>query len=93
MKQILLISAFAAILFACGGQDFGQPEPHLELGQRIFFQGGKTSEVYLITGYRQELEDKTDSQWRDQSYIVFSYRNKQGDFKQGVLHRNTIQKR
>jgi hypothetical protein len=93
MKQLILASIFSISLLACSGPEYGQPEPHLELGQRIYFQGGSADEVYLITGYRLQLEDKTESNWRDQNYIVFNYRNNQGDFKQGVIHRNAIQKR
>lgn len=80
-------------LWACEGENTKNPEPHLELGQRISFVGGEPEKTYVITGYRHYLEDKTDKSWQDQAYIVFSYTNDQGDIKVATVHRNAILKR
>lgn len=80
-------------IWACEGQEIRTPEPHLELGQRISFVGGKPDKTYVIVGYRHYLEDKTDKYWQDQAYIAFSYINSEEDVKVAAIHRNAILKR
>ena len=72
--------------------DKGQPEPHLELGQRITFVGADPQKTYLVAGYREQFEDKTDSNWSKQAYIVFTYFDDNGDYVQGIVHKNAILK-
>lgn len=80
-------------IWSCNGGEEKSPDPHLELGQRIFFVGGPPEKTYVVIGYRQLLEDKTDKNWNDHDYIVFSYANDQGDIKEAVIHRNAILKK
>lgn len=91
--NFLLLYASLLILGACQSQQSTAPEPHLELGQRLNFVGGEADKTYVIVGYRHMMEDKTDKDWSNQAYIVVSYTNNQGDMKEGVVHRNAIQKR
>lgn len=89
----LLLAGLFLSLGACENSQSKMPEPHLELGQRISFVGGDPDKTYVVIGYRQLLEDKTEKNWNDPAYIVISYINNQGDMKEGVVHRNAVQKR
>lgn len=89
-----LVAAFLLFgLWSCENQDNKAPEPHLELGQRISFVGGEADKTYVVAGYRHYLEDRTDKNWQDHAYIVFSYTNDRGDVKIAAVHRNAILKR
>ncbi|EMR04387.1 hypothetical protein [Cesiribacter andamanensis] len=93
MKYFLYCLLSLLLVAACNSStQEQQPEPHLELGQRIVFVGGNPDKTYIVAGYRQEFEDKTDTNWSKHQYIVFTYFNDQGDFQQGVVHRNAILK-
>lgn len=92
-KNYFIVACLLCSFWACEGQSTKAPEPHLELGQRISFVGGEPEKTYVIAGYRHYLEDKTEKNWQDQAYIVFSYTNNQGDIKIGAVHRNAILKR
>lgn len=93
MKYFLFCLLSAALLAGCNStSQQAQPDPHLELGQRIVFVGGNAEKTYIVAGYRQQYEDKTEADWRKHQYIVFTYFNDQGDFQQGVVHRNAILK-
>ena len=91
--QYLVAALLLFGLWSCENQDNKVPEPHLELGQRISFVGGEADKTYVVAGYRHYLEDKTDKNWQDQAYIVFSYTNDLGDVKIATVHRNAILKR
>jgi hypothetical protein len=92
--RLLSISCLMAVMLSCNSsQNDSPPEPHLELGQRITFVGANPEKVYLVAGYRNQLEDKTDTNWNKQGYIVFTYFDDQGDYVQGVVHKNAILKR
>ncbi len=91
--KLLVAVCLLGNLWACQGQEARVPEPHLELGQRIFFVGGQPEQTYVVAGYRHYLEDKTEKDWQDQEYIVFTYINQQGDVKEATVHRNAILKR
>lgn len=93
MLRVLFICCMLFIGFGCNSTpNTNQPEPHLELGQRISFVGGNATKTYVVAGYREQFEDKTETKWNKQAYIVFTYFNDQGDFVQGVVHRNAILK-
>lgn len=93
MVRLLSIGLLLLIGVGCTSQEAkNQPEPHLELGQRITFVGGDPAKTYLVAGYREQFEDKTDKEWSKQAYIVFTYFDKQGDYGQGVVHKNAILK-
>jgi hypothetical protein len=93
MKYFLYCLLSAALFIGCNSPSKQtQPDPHLELGQRIQFVGGSAEKTYIVAGYRQEYEDKTETNWSRHQYIVFTYFNDQGDFQQGVVHRNAILK-
>ena len=93
MLRILCFSCLLLMGISCNSAgEKGQPEPHLELGQRISFVGGNPAKTYIVAGYREQFEDKTDKSWNKQAYIVFTYFNDQGDFMQGIVHKNAILK-
>lgn len=93
MVRLLCIGFLLMIGFSCSSSpEGGQPEPHLELGQRISFVGADPGKTYIVAGYREQFEDKTDKVWNKQAYIVFTYFNDQDDFMQGVVHKNAILK-
>lgn len=88
-----LLTCTVVGLGACENHQAKVPEPHLELGQRVNFVGDDPDRTYVVTGYRQLLEDKTDKNWNDQAYVVVVYTNNQGDIKEGVIPRHAILKR
>jgi hypothetical protein len=91
MKHLLL-PLIISLLFACHNPTTS-PEPHMELGQKISFVGGNPQTDYVIIGYRDQLESKTESLWNNQSYLVFIYLNDNDEVKQAVIHRNAILKK
>lgn len=94
MIRLLCISCLLVLSFSCNSSESkNQPEPHLELGQRISFVGSHPDKAYVVAGYREQFEDKTDKNWSKQPYIVFTYFNDQGDFMQGIVHKNAILKK
>ena len=90
MNDILFIFLMAGLLIGCKNKSQSLPEPHMELGQRINFVGAETEKIYVVIGYRHLLEDKTEKEWKDHDYIVFSYANDQGEIKVAATHRNAI---
>ncbi len=93
MVRLLSICCLLLMGIGCNSsQSSEQPEPHLELGQRVTFVGGDPAKTYVVAGYREQFEDKTDKDWSKQSYIVFTYFDNQGDYVQGVVHKNAILK-
>lgn len=93
LVRFFFVAAIMLVLGACENQQSKVPEPHLELGQRISFVGGEADKTYVVIGYRQLLEDKTEKDWNDHAYIVISYTNNDGDIKEAAVHRNAILKR
>lgn len=93
LLKSFLLAAAVLLMAACESQQTKVPEPHLELGQRISFVGGEAEKTYVVIGYRQLLEDKTEKNWNDHAYIVISYTNNNGDIKEAAVHRNAILKR
>jgi hypothetical protein len=94
MKKILVAFAFPLIFSACQKQgNTVQPEPEIELGQLASFLGCDPERSYIIIGYRNELESKTESSYHGQEYIVFLYINDNHDIKQAVIHKNSVIKR
>jgi hypothetical protein len=89
----LLFLLILSVSTACSTNSGQRPEPHLELGQRLSFVGGDSRREYVIVGYRQQLEDKTEKDWDEHDYIVVVYSDKSGELKQGVIHRNSILKK
>lgn len=92
MKTLSIFLIYILFLFSCNSQ-IARPEPHLELGQKISFVGGTSETDYVIIGYREQLESKTEDTWKDQNYLVFVYLDKNEELKQGVIHRNAILKK
>ena len=92
-KKLILPAFLLVVLHSCEEPVHNSPEPHLELGQRMIFVGAEPEKAYVIVGYRSQLEDKTDKEWKGQEYVVFVYINDQGDVKEAVIHRNAILKR
>jgi hypothetical protein len=95
MKNTVLAFLIAGLMISCN-QDSGnsiQPEPELELGQLATFLGCDPDRSYIIIGYREELESKTERNYHGQDYIVFLYINDLHDIKQGVIHKNSVIKR
>ena len=86
------ISLLCFFLASCNSVE-KKPEPHLELGQEITFVGAVPGKDYVVVGYRSELEGKTQHNWNNQPYIVFTYINKNDDVKVGAIHRNAILKK
>jgi len=94
MKKILVVIALTAIFAACQTKgDSVRPEPEIELGQLATFLGADPDRSYIIIGYREELESKTERHYHGQEYIVFLYINDLHDIKQGVIHKNSVIKR
>ena len=93
MKNYILLFLLLFCLWGCNNPEGGVPDPHLELGQRISFVGSDPEKTYVIVGYRQLLEDKTEKEWGNQAYIVFSYTNNRGDIKVAAIHRNAVLKK
>lgn len=93
MKILLMVSVILVLGSGCGSSAPDNPEPHLELGQRISFVGGEAEKTYVVVGYRHLLEDKTDKKWNSHDYIVFSYSTDQGAIKVATIHRNAILKK
>ena len=91
MKNFLLPILFFFML-SCDKPE-QRPEPHLELGQRISFVGGDPEADYVVIGYRNLLESKTDAKWNNQNYIVFIYVDKNDQVQQATVHKNAILKR
>lgn len=92
MKYLLPIILLCTILMSCQPPE-NQPEPHLELGQKISFVGGKQEVDYVVIGYRDQLESNTEDIWNNQNYLVFVYLNNNDEVKQGIIHRNAILKK
>lgn len=93
MKNILQVFFLICLLSGCNAPSSELPEPHLELGQRITFVGAEPEKTYVVVGYRHLLEDKTDKNWNNHDYIVFTYHNDRGDILVATIHRNAILKR
>ncbi len=93
MKRIVFILLSIVLLTACESRKPLEPEPHLELGQLATFMGCDPTRSYIIIGYREFLEGKTEKQYTGQDYIVFLYINDLHDIKQGVIHKNSVIKR
>jgi hypothetical protein len=97
MKNILY--SFCLLLFLASScevkkkENTVKPEPHIELGQLATFMGCDPDRSYIIIGYRDELESKTEKFYHGQSYIVFLYINDLHDIKQAVIHKNSVIKR
>lgn len=93
MKNFVLSIFFCSFTFFGCQSQVSRPEPHLELGQRISFVGGNGETEYVLIGYRDQLESKTEDLWNDQNYLVFVYLNNDDELKQGIIHRNAILKK
>jgi hypothetical protein len=91
-KNLMYILFFAFIATSCVVESNRVPEPHLELGQKINFPGANPEKSYIIIGYREDLESKSEKNWRNQDYIVFLYVNDVNDVKEAVIHKNSILK-
>lgn len=91
--RILLFSLILVLGFGCSEVSNKRPEPHLELGQRVNFVGDDSRREYVIVGYRHLYEDKTEKKWNNQDYVVIVYSSSEGDLREGVIHRNMIQKK
>jgi hypothetical protein len=93
MKRDLIILMLGIMISSCQTQNkVSAPEPHLELGQRISFQGSNPEKSYIIIGYRKDLNSKVDKDWANQEYIVFVYINDHNDVKEATIHKNSITK-
>ena len=90
MKNILIIFLIVGLFAGCDPAPQGEQGPHPELGAPITFVGGEHEKTYVVLGYRNLLEDKTDKKWKNHDYIVFSYTNDQGDIKVAAIHRNAL---
>lgn len=92
MKNILILIIFTGIMTGCGQNSRQVSEPLPEPGRQITFLGAEPEKTYVVIGYRNLPEDKTDKVWNNHDYIVFSYTNDQGDIKEAVVHRNALYK-
>lgn len=90
MKNILILFLIAGFCTGCDPAPKVKQGPHPELGESITFLGGQPGKTYVVLGYRNLPEDKTDKKWINQDYIVFSYTNDQGDIKVAAIHRNAL---
>ena len=90
MKNTFIIFLIAGLSAGCDPAPQGEQGPHPEPGEPITFVGGEPEKTYVVLGYRNLPEDKTDKKWKNQDYIVFSYTNDQGDIKVAVIHRNAL---
>jgi len=93
MKKLAVIILLSTIILGCEQRKPLEPEPHIELGQLATFMGCDPSRSYIIIGYRELLEGKTEKVYTGQDYIVFLYINDLHDIKQGVIHKNSVIKR
>ena len=94
MLKYTYIFLFAISLFSCQPKkDYSEPEPHLQLGQKVNFMGGNPESDYVIVGYKSDYDGKIQKQWENQEYIVFVYTNAQNDIKEGTVHVNSIMKK
>lgn len=93
MKNFFIIFLIVGLSAGCGPAPQGEQGPHPELGELITFVGGEPEKTYVVPGYRNLPENKTDKKWENHDYIVFSYTNNQGDIKVAVTHRNTLREK
>ncbi len=94
IKQYFLYLIFTLMLAGVLGcqPPARAPEPHLELGQMITFQGANPDKTYIVLGYREEAESTITRFYRDQDYVVFIYVDGNDEVKQATIHKNAILK-
>ena len=92
MKNLLFTLFLSFLFFTCQikQENTVPPEPEIELGQLATFLGADPDRSYIIIGYREELESKTERHYHGQEYIVFLYINDVHDIKQAVIHKNSV---